>query len=247
MIVNWLSDVRDWIRAAVMAAARWIVWSPWRVAAAVAVIILGLVVVVQVRASHTGPHQPQASQATVSPSQRWPEATAKPHTKTSVNAGPRETATPTRTADSPSPGGESSPEGKPSPGATDTGAAASLSGDKLGHAWITGFLTRDKPSHSRQWKDQIENITTSKLIDSLEAEGTDKLALDLSGPWQVTNIARYRPPDPVASTPTRVQLPYIVTVSNGDTSTKKPFILTAYKGEDGWKVANATQPYTSHG
>lgn len=120
----------------------------------------------------------------------------------------------------------------------------------MGHAWVKGFLTRSHPSQATGWKHNIGDISSSDLVSTLGSDGTTKLGLDKLSthrPWRVVKIATYTPPDPAATTPTRKQLPYIVTVSDGKHRQRKPFVLTAYHGHDRWIVSTAEQPYTSKG
>lgn len=222
-MINKLFDLREWLRGAAGRGARWVAWSPWRVAAVVALVVVVLIVAVQLRG--TGPaDEPEP----VESAPDWPAATAE-----AGPTNPEATGTPTPTAE-------------PTAGDSPDTAPTNLSGDELGRAWITGFLTRSTPEDGH-WQEAIEPLSTPELIETLADEGTDSLAIGLSGPWAVTKIKSYTPPDPVADTPSRVQLPYIVTIGNGDKTQEKPFILTAYRVEHGWLVAVAEQPYTSEG
>lgn len=227
-MINWLgrlSDLKEWCRNGLVRVGRWIMWSPLRFLGVVAVIVVGLVVLVQVRTADNGSGSSAGADSSASPS--WPVATATKSRPPSA-----------------------SPSGTPTP-ATSASAThkRSLSGDKLGHAWLTGFLNRSHPDRATEWKDQIGDISSSDLVSTLGSEGTQKLEFDKLSThrrWRVVKIATYKPPDPVAKTPTRVQLPYLVTVSDGKHRQRKPFVLTAYHGHR-WIVSTAEQPYTSKG
>lgn len=215
-ISRWYYDTRDWMRRNVGRAARWVAWSPWRLAAVVGLIVIGLIVVVQLRAAPPGPAASRSSTPTAEPS--WPTATAG-------------TNTPSQT---PTPSSASPSEDVPI-------SSAHFTGDQLGHAWIKGFLTRSTPDDDH-WHQMIEHISTPELIDKLDADGPDKLAITLPGPWRVTKISHYEPSDSAVDTPSRVTLPYLVTISNGTATQQKRFVLTAYLGEVGWQVGVAAQP-----
>lgn len=226
-----LADAREWTRQRLLTAASWLIWSPWRIGGLVAVVIVALIVIGVLHSNQPRP-APTSPQHTAS---AWPEATAEPETADSSSASARtQSASPTSTATTASPSATSS-----------SAQPKHLSGDALGRAWITGFLTRTSPT-SNDWATAIAPMSTADLVSTLQ-EQSDKLGISLSGPWKVAKIARYTPPNPVADTPVRHQMAYIVTITNGHHTMHKPFILTAYLGGNGWQIASAEQPYTSNG
>lgn len=232
----WLGDVKEAVLGGLLGAVRWLIWSPWRIGGAVAVLAVLLIVVAQLQSRNEPTNAAPGDRPAASP---WPTVTAVPD-----GADTSTTPAPTTGA-----GGEVSTEGEDDP--TDSAEASpstvptELSGEDLDRAWITAFLTRSDPD-SDAWVEAVGPVTTADLVSTLRAQA-DKLAIPLSGPWSVTKITPYTPPDPVTNTPARHSGAYIVTISNGQKSMDKPFIVTSYLSDDGWQVAVAEQPYSSNG
>ena len=146
---------------------------------------------------------------------------------------------------SPSPDQSTSSSSTSTPSQTPSRA---LSKDKLGKAWLTGFLTRtDRTDDS--WSTTIADITTPDLLTRLDDAGPDYVGFYKLDSWKVKAISRYDgdPKQVPISTPSRQVLAYTVKVSDGRTTMSKPFILTAYQVDDRWVVAILTMPYTSEG
>lgn len=232
----WLGDVKEAVLGGLLGAVRWLIWSPWRIGGAVAVLVVLLILVAQLQSRNESTNAAPNDGPAASP---WPTVTAVPD-----GAG---TSTPAPTTDA---GGEvstaagendstNSAEAPPSTVPTD------LSGEDLDRAWITAFLTRSDPA-SDAWVEAIGPVTTADLVSTLRAQA-DKLEIPLAGSWTVTKITPYTPPDPVTNSPARHSGAYIVTISSGQKSMDKPFIVTSYLSDEGWQVAVAEQPYSSNG
>lgn len=232
-----LADAREWARERLRSVAGWLIWSPWRLGAVVAGLVV--LIVLGVNLHGTTPAAPAA----VPTRSAWPAATAEPTRAATTPSQPipSSSATPTNSS---GPVSSSAPAATPAV-ASVSARAASLSGDALGKAWLSAFLTRDTPS-STAWVTAITPMTTPDLVATLRTQD-DKLGISLPGPWRITKVTTYRAPNPVTNTPVRTQLPYIVTLSGGGKTVEKPFILTAYRGANGWQIATAEQPYTSNG
>jgi len=135
----------------------------------------------------------------------------------------------------------------PLPSPTRTPSARSLEGRQLATAWLTGFLTRSSRDDVA-WSDTIRDITDPDLLADLQLQGPDAVGLLKLKSWRVTAVTPFAAPDKPVDTPSRQVLSFQATVTDGQATERKPFVLYAYRdSQQRWVVTLLEQPYTSEG
>lgn len=221
-----ISDAKAAVAERLLAVVRWTLWAPWRLAAVVCAIVVALVIVGQLRADNTAA-RPEV-EPTPDIASNWPRATAQP------NEGAGSSPAASSPASSPAASSPPNPEGRV------------LSGEALAKAWLAGYLDRSSRDDD-SWSAAIADITDPQLLTALEAEGPDAVGLFKFQSWRVTQVRPSAGSKPV-DTPSRQVLAYTATVTDGERTERKPFVLYCYGSADGrWLVTLVEQPYTSEG
>lgn len=166
MIVHWLSDAKEWTRARLMAVARWLVWSPWRIGATVALVAVLLILAAQLRTGDSTSAAPEPDTGESS----WPVATAGPRNDDDTTAGRGSPAATEPTEGTTAPDDESgTPE--QGPGGHDHGvdsddeARIRNTSEKLAREFATAFL--DSKTPKRQWVKRLQPLTTPALGEAM--------------------------------------------------------------------------------
>jgi hypothetical protein len=170
----------------------------------------------------------------------------------SAAAGPAVAApasTPTAGAsDQPAPTPATSSVTSTAPGTTTgTPTAYKSPGADLAKTFLTGLLTRSSRDDDN-WQQAVQPYTTPELIEHLKTLGADGIGFEELSSWQPIKFQKTTIVDQPANTPSRVVSSWIVTVTDGHQTMRKPFGVNEYLGDHGtWKVAVLQMPYTSEG
>ena len=94
----------------------------------------------------------------------------------------------------------------------------------------------------------VARMSTPELLADLRRAGPDLVGLDELSSWRVVAVRPFDPGDVPVDTASRQVLAYTADVTDGVHSAEKPFILYAYRQDDGrWLVGMVDQPYSSEG
>lgn len=122
-----------------------------------------------------------------------------------------------------------------------------LAGGSLARAWLTAYLSRATRS-DEAWAEAIAPLSTPDLVSDLRSAGPELVGLEGFGSWRVTGVRRYEPVEPSLDTESRQMLAYAADVTDGVHTAEKPFVLYAYRQDDGrLLVGMIDQPYSSEG
>lgn len=122
-----------------------------------------------------------------------------------------------------------------------------LSGAALARAWLRAYLTRSDRDDVA-WVAPVERMSTLELVVDLRRAGPDLVGLDELSSWRVAAVRPFNPVDVPVDTASRQVLAYTADVTDGVHTAEKPFILYAYRQDNGrWLVGMVDQPYSSEG